>query len=95
MGRGLAPKPWYLWYSARLLDVAAEVALAAGSPRASEFADRLGALAGRAGMREFAVRAQSHRAALGDADAAESAQWLAKEIDNPVLAGWVARRQAG
>lgn len=95
VGRGMAPSPWYLWYSARLLDVAAEVALASGSPRASEFADRLGALASRSGMREFAVRAQSHRAALGDADAAESAQWLAKEIDNPVLAGWVARRQAG
>jgi DNA-binding SARP family transcriptional activator len=95
VGRGMAPKPWYLWYSARLLDVAAEVALAAGSPRASEFADRLGALASRSGMREFAVRAQSHRAALGDAGAAESAQWLAKEIDNPVLAGWVAQRQVG
>lgn len=94
VGRGLEPSPWYLWYSARLLDVAAEVALAAGSPRASEFADRLGSLASRSGMREFAVRAQSHRAALGDPDAAESAQWLAKEIDNPALAGWVARRQA-
>ncbi|WP_445155060.1 tetratricopeptide repeat protein [Arthrobacter sp. Hor0625] len=95
VGRGLAPSPWYLWYSARLLDVATEVALAAGSPQAAEFADRLAALAGRSGMREFAVRAQSHRASLGDAAAAESARWLAKEIDNPVLAGWVERQTAG
>jgi len=41
------------------------------------------------------VRAQSHRAALGDPDAAESARWLAKEIDNPALAGWVAQRPPG
>ena len=52
--RGLEPKPWYLWYSARLLDAAAEVALAMGSPRAPGFVDRLAALASRSGMREFA-----------------------------------------
>ena len=65
--RGMEPKPWYLWYSARLLDVAAEVAIAQGRRGQQELVDRLGALASRSGMREFVVRAQSHRAVLGDA----------------------------
>jgi DNA-binding SARP family transcriptional activator len=93
--RGLEPKPWYLWYSARLLDTAAEVAIAARSPRASEFVARLGELASRSGMREFVVRAQSHRAVLGDAAAAETVPWMAKEIDNPALAAFLAQRHAG
>ncbi|MEO3932332.1 SARP family transcriptional regulator [Micrococcaceae bacterium Sec7.4] len=92
IGRGLAPSPWYLWYTARLLDTAAEVAIATGSPRAAQFADRLAALASRSGMREFVVRAQSHRAVLGDEAAAQSVPWLAKEIDNPALAAFLARR---
>lgn len=93
--RGLEPKPWYLWYSARLLDAAAEVALATGSPRAAEFVDRLAALASRSGMREFVVRAQSHRAVLGDEAAAQSVLWLAKEIDNPALNAFLTRRHGG
>jgi DNA-binding SARP family transcriptional activator len=92
IGRGMEPKPWYLWYSARLLDAAAEVALATGSSRASEFVDRLAALASRSGMREFVVRAQSHRAVLGDEAAAQAVPWLAKEIDNPALTAFLARR---
>ena len=90
--RGLEPTPWYLWYTARLLDAAAEVTLATGSPRAAVFVDRLAALASRSGMREFVVRAQSHRAALGDEAAARAVPWLAKEIDNPALAAFLARR---
>ncbi|AOT03716.1 SARP family transcriptional regulator [Arthrobacter sp. U41] len=90
--RGLGPKPWYLWYTARLLDVAAEVTIATGSPRASQFVDRLAALASRSGMREFVVRAQSHRAVLGDGAAAQAVPWLAKEIDNPALTAFLARR---
>jgi DNA-binding SARP family transcriptional activator len=92
--RGLEPKPWYLWYTARLLDVAAEVTIATGSPRASQFTERLAALASRSGMREFVVRAQSHRAALGDEAAAQSVPWLAKEIDNPALSAFLARRHS-
>jgi DNA-binding SARP family transcriptional activator len=92
--RGLEPKPWYLWYTARLLDTAAEVTIAAGSPRASGFVDRLAALASRSGMREFVVRAQSHRAVLGDEAAAQSVPWLAKEIDNPALTAFLAGRHA-
>ncbi|MGP4033867.1 tetratricopeptide repeat protein [Pseudarthrobacter sp. 1C304] len=90
--RGLEPKPWYLWYTARLLDAAAEVFLAMGSPRAPGFVDRLAALASRSGMREFAVRALSHRAALGDEAAAQAVPWLAKEIDNPALDAYLATR---
>jgi DNA-binding SARP family transcriptional activator len=95
VGRGLEPKPWYLWYSARLLDTAAEVAIAVRSPRASEFVGRLLELASRSGMREFVVRAQSHRAVLGDEAAAQTVPWLAKEIDNPALEAFLAQRDAG
>lgn len=90
--RGLEPKPWYLWYSARLLDTAAEVAIAIRSPRAAGFVDRLGELASRSGMREFVVRGQSHRALLGDETAAEAVPWLAREIDNPALTAFLAER---
>ena len=90
--RGLEPTPWYLWYTARLLDAAAEVAIATDSPRGAGFVDRLAALASRSGMREFVVRAQSHRAVLGDQAAAKAVPWLAKEIDNPALTAFLARR---
>ncbi|HEX9228515.1 MAG TPA: SARP family transcriptional regulator, partial [Arthrobacter sp.] len=90
--RGLEPKPWYLWYTARLLDVAAEVTIATGSPRSAQFTERLARLASRSGMREFVVRAQSHRAALGDEAAAQSVPWLAKEIDNPALTAFLTGR---
>ncbi|WP_258064465.1 SARP family transcriptional regulator [Arthrobacter sp. ZGTC131] len=90
--RGLEPKPWYLWYSAQLLDTAAEVAIASRSPRVSEFVERLAELAGRSGMREFVVRAQSHRAVLGDEAAAQAVPWLAKGIDNPALEAFLAQR---
>ena len=93
--RGLEPKPWYLWYSARLLDTAAEVAIAIRSPRAAGFVDRLGELASRSGMREFVVRGQSHRALLGDETAAEAVPWLAREIDNPALTAFLAERHPG
>lgn len=90
--RGLAPKPWYLWYSARLLDTAAEVSIASRSPRAAAFVEKLAELASRSGMREFVVRGQSHRAMLGDEAAAQAVPWLAKEIDNPALAEYLAQR---
>jgi tetratricopeptide (TPR) repeat protein len=93
--RGLEPKPWYLWYSARLLDTAAEVSIASRSPRAAAFVERLAELASRSGMREFVVRGQSHRAMLGDEAAAQAVPWLAKEIDNPALAAFLAERHHG
>jgi DNA-binding SARP family transcriptional activator len=90
--RGLGPKPWYLWYSARLLDTAAEVSIASRSPRAAAFVDQLAELASRSGMREFVVRGQSHRAVLGDDAAAQAVPWLARGIDNPALAAFLAAR---
>jgi DNA-binding SARP family transcriptional activator len=90
--RGLEPKPWYLWYSARLLDTASEVAIASQSPRAPKFVERLAELASRSGMREFTVRAQSHRAVLGDEAAAQAVPWLAKEIGNPALEAFLGER---
>ncbi|MCU1565161.1 MAG: transcriptional regulator, family [Pseudarthrobacter sp.] len=90
--RGLGPKPWYLWYSARLLDTAAEVSIASRSPRASAFVDQLAELASRSGMREFVVRGQSHRAVLGDEAAAQAVPWLAREIANPALAAFLTAR---
>jgi tetratricopeptide (TPR) repeat protein len=93
--RGLEPKPWYLWYTARLLDTAAEVAIAIGSPRAPKFVEKLAELASRSGMLEFVVRAQSHRAVLGDEAAAQTVPWLAKDVDNPVLTAFLAERPGG
>ena len=90
--RGLDTTPWYLWYRARLLDTAAEVAIDAGSPAAGDYADRLGTMASRGALRELVVRAHSHRAVLGDTAAAETIPWLAKDIDNPALNSYLARR---
>ncbi|WP_427133446.1 BTAD domain-containing putative transcriptional regulator [Pseudarthrobacter sp. S9] len=90
--RGLATSPWYLWYTARLLDTASEVAIAAGSTRAEDYVGRLGTMASRSGLRELVVRAHSHRAVLGDAAAGEAIPWLAKDIDNPALDAYLARR---
>ncbi|WP_091564299.1 BTAD domain-containing putative transcriptional regulator [Arthrobacter sp. ok362] len=90
--RGLDTTPWYLWYRARLLDTAAEVAIAAGSPAAGDHAARLGTMASRGGLRELVVRAHSHRAILGDAAAGEAIPWLARDIDNPALNAYLARR---
>jgi tetratricopeptide (TPR) repeat protein len=90
--RGLDTTPWYLWYRARLLDTAAEVAIAAGSPAAGDHAARLGTMASRGGLRELVVRAHSHRAVLGDTAAGEAIPWLARDIDNPALNAYLARR---
>ncbi|MCU1533012.1 MAG: family transcriptional regulator [Arthrobacter sp.] len=92
LSRGLATTPWYLWYTARLLDIASEVAIETRSPRAEEYVARLSAMAGRSGLRELVVRAHSHRAMLGDAGAAEAIPWLAKDIDNPALNAFLAQR---
>jgi tetratricopeptide (TPR) repeat protein len=92
LDRGLDITPWYLWYTVRLLDTAAELAIAADSPRAEEYVARLSSMASRSGLRELVVRARSHRAILGDATAAEAIPWLAKDIDNPALNAFLAQR---
>jgi DNA-binding SARP family transcriptional activator len=92
LDRGLGITPWYLWYTVRLLDTAAELAIAADSPRAKEYVARLSSMASRSGLRELVVRAHSHRAILGDIAAAEAIPWLAKNIDNPALNAFLAQR---
>jgi hypothetical protein len=92
LDRGLDITPWYLWYTVRLLDTAAELAIAADSPRAKEYVARLSSMASRSGLRELVVRAHSHRAILGDATAAAAIPWLAKDIDNPALNAFLAQR---
>lgn len=90
--RGLEIKPWYLWYRARLLDTAADIAITTGSPQASEYSRRLKRLASRSGLRELTARAQSHLASLGDASAAEALPWLAKDIHNPAFDAYLSSR---
>jgi hypothetical protein len=46
--------------------------------------------AARAGMREFAARANVYRSRLGDGSALTAARLLAAEIDNPALATMLA-----
>ena len=42
-------------------------------------------LAARTGMSEMLIRAHLHRAALGDAGAADAARLFAERIDNPAV----------
>ena len=76
----------YVWIHAYCLDALAGVAIADGAPEAPATRRPCSsALAARADMREFVVRAALHRAALGDAAALASARLLAEAIDNPEL----------
>jgi DNA-binding SARP family transcriptional activator len=75
----------YEWVSAYVLDTSAGLATETGADEAPSIVDGLAQLAERCGMREMVVRAQVHRARLGEQDALESARLLAAEIDNPAL----------
>lgn len=85
----------YAWAEAWVLDATATLAVERGDPRASEIAEGLEQTASRAGLRELAVRAMLHRARLGVAQAARSAELLAREIDNPALSAEVGAALAG
>lgn len=91
--RGQGIRPWYLWYTARLLDTAASHAISSGAPDAHEYATRLHVLASRSGLRELTARAQSHLAVLGDESAAAALPWLAADIGNPALNAFLAARR--
>jgi hypothetical protein len=82
---GLRPEPWYLWPCANLLDAGCDTAMSAFPELADRWADDLGGLAARGGLREHVIRAQVHRARLGDPHAIESARHAATDIDNPAL----------
>jgi DNA-binding SARP family transcriptional activator len=75
----------YQWMHAHILDALAGVAIEIGAPDAEAVIEALARLAARTGMRELVVRAQVHRAQLGDPRARDAARLLGSEIDNPAL----------
>ncbi len=75
----------YIWAETYALETLAAVAVARGDERAAAWVADLDQMASRHNLREMAVRAQLHRAALGDPEALEVARLLAAEVDNPVL----------
>jgi DNA-binding SARP family transcriptional activator len=75
----------YLWIHAYCLDALCETAIQAGLPEARAWVGDLETLAARTGMNEMLVRAQLHRARLGDARAGEAARLFADRIDNPAV----------
>ena len=75
----------YLWVHAYCLDALCSVAIEAGARQASEWVNDLELVAARTGMNEMVVRAQLHRAALGDDRAVATARLFADRIDNPAV----------
>jgi DNA-binding SARP family transcriptional activator len=83
----------YLWIHAYCLDALCDAAIEAESPQARAWVGDLETLAARTGMSEMLVRAQLHRAALGDVRASEAARLFADRIDNPAVLGRVTARE--
>jgi DNA-binding SARP family transcriptional activator len=75
----------YEWVRGYILDALAELAIERSDDDAAAIVSALSDLAAQTGMRELLVRADIHRARLGEPGAAESARLLASEIDNPLL----------
>jgi len=75
----------YIWAEAYALEALAGVAVARHDERAATWVAQLDNLATRHNLRDLAVRAQLHRAALGDDGALDVAQLMAAEVDSPVL----------
>ncbi|HSK93424.1 MAG TPA: tetratricopeptide repeat protein [Candidatus Angelobacter sp.] len=79
----------YLWMHAYCLDALCSVAIEARAPKAREWVSDLELVAARTGMNEMLVRAQLHRARLGDERAVLTARLFADRIDNPAVLGAV------
>jgi tetratricopeptide (TPR) repeat protein len=77
----------YLWVHAYCLDALCEAAVDLGREEAPAWIRDLESVAARTGMNELLVRAQLHRARLGDPRALDAAHLFADRIDNPVLLG--------
>lgn len=75
----------YLWADAYVLEALCDLAVRHRLPEAGGWVGELDRLAGSTGMRELAVRALCHRAALGDEAAGAAAVAAAAEVDNPLL----------
>lgn len=75
----------YLWMHAWCLDALCEAAIQTNSSPARTWVGDLETVAARTGMNEMLVRVQLHRAALGDARAADVARVFADRIDNPAV----------
>ncbi len=78
------PDAW-LWVHAYCLDALCEVAIDNHIPAARVWVSDLETIGARTGMNEMLVRAQLHRAALGDPGAPAAARLFAERIDNPVI----------
>jgi DNA-binding SARP family transcriptional activator len=75
----------YLWMHAYCLDALCETAIRANAPQARAWVGDLETVAARTGMNEMLVRAQLHRASLGDVRAVAAARLFAERIDNPAV----------
>lgn len=75
----------YLWLDAYTLEAMCSLAAAHGLPEGRRWGLELSEIAGRSGMKELAVRALLHRAALGEEGLLEAARAMAAEVDNPAL----------
>jgi hypothetical protein len=75
----------YEWVRGYILDALAGLAIDHADGDATQIVASLSDLAAHTGMRELLVRADLHRARLGEPGAADSARLLAAEIDNPLL----------
>jgi DNA-binding SARP family transcriptional activator len=85
----------YLWIHAYCLDALCDVAIKANAPQARAWVGDLETLAARSGMYEMLVRAQLHRAALGDDRAADTARLFADRVDNPAVLSRVRNLEFG
>lgn len=75
----------YVWAKAYILDAQCSLGLVHSHENTSKWIAQLHDLVGRAGMREFQVKAMMHRTAFGIEDESRAAMDLAQDIDNPRL----------